>query len=142
MSAAEGSVIADLVVGVPAILGALCFLVSAIAMTRVGDALSRINVLSVATGLGMTLFVIATFTHETVRGGFSWVTLLEAVVAIGATLGVTSVASVTLARAAYRSGAELDPRTRYDDLVDDSGDPRDVRFPPRDPAATRDPAED
>ena len=39
-----------------------------------------------------------------------------ALVALGATVVVTSVASITLARAAYRADPRLDPRTAYDDL--------------------------
>lgn len=106
----------DLLIGVPVLLGSLCFLAASVAMTRVGDALTRINVLSVATGLGMMLFIVAAFVHE-LSSGFRWIALIMAVVALGATVVVTSVASVTLARAAYRSDAPLDPRTGYDDLA-------------------------
>lgn len=109
--------ITDLLVGVPALLGALCFLVASVAMTRMGDALSRINVLSVATGLGMMFFIVAAFVHELETVGFHWTALIMAIVALGATIVVTSVASITLARAAYRSEALMDSRTGYDDLA-------------------------
>lgn len=105
----------DLLIGVPVLLGSLCFLAASVAMNRAGDAISRINVLSVATGLGMMLFIVAAFVHE-LRSGFRWTTLVMALVAWGATVVVTSVASITLARAAYRADIVLDPRTGYDDL--------------------------
>jgi multisubunit Na+/H+ antiporter MnhG subunit len=91
--------IADLVIGVLALLGSLCFLVAAVTMSRAGDALTRINILSVATGLGM----------------------LMALVALGATVVVTTVASMTLARAAYRADGRLDPLTAYDDIAEETG---------------------
>ncbi|HBD22490.1 MAG TPA: cation:proton antiporter, partial [Dietzia sp.] len=97
-----GSMIADLVIGVLALLGSLCFLVAAVTMSRAGDALTRINILSVATGLGMMLFIFSAYGHE-LRSGFSWAQLLMALVALGATVVVTTVASMTLARAAYRA---------------------------------------
>jgi monovalent cation/proton antiporter MnhG/PhaG subunit len=109
------SVIPDLLIGVPALLGSLCFLVAAVTMSRSGDALTRINILSVATGLGMMLFILAAYVHD-LTSGFRWMSLLTALVALGATVVVTTVASVTLARAAYRSDGRLDPRTAYDDI--------------------------
>ncbi|MGX1770172.1 cation:proton antiporter [Dietzia sp. NPDC055343] len=109
------SVISDLLIGVPALLGSLCFLVAAVSMNRARDALTRINILSVATGLGMMLFIVAAYVHD-LTGGFRWSGLIMALVAFGATVVVTSVASITLARAAYRADPRLDPRTAYDDL--------------------------
>lgn len=111
-----GDVVTDLLIGVPALLGALCFLVAAVSMTRAGDALTRINMLSVATGLGMMLFIMAVYVHD-LTSGFEWGSLIIALVALAATIVVTTVASITLARSAYRSGAPLDPRTGYDDLA-------------------------
>ena len=114
----DDSVITDLLIGVSALLGSVCFLVAAVAMSRAGDALTRINILSVATGLGMVLFVAAAYVHE-LTAGFRWLDLLMALVAWGATFVVTSIASITLARAAYRSDGRLDPRTAYDDIAGD-----------------------
>ena len=109
------SIVTDLLIGGPALLGSLCFLVAAVYMNRARDALTRINILSVATGLGMMLFIVAAYVND-LTGGFRWVGLIMALVAFGATVVVTTVASITLARAAYRSGDGLDPRTAYDDL--------------------------
>lgn len=108
-------VITDLLIGVPALLGSLCFLVAAVSMARAGDALTRINMLSVATGLGMMLFIMSAYVHD-LTSGFQVVSLIMALVALGATVVVTSVASVTLARAAFGANPRLDPRTGYNDL--------------------------
>lgn len=112
-----GSLLSDLLIGVPALLGSLCFLVAAVSMSRAGDALTRINILSVATGLGMMMFIMAAYVND-LTAGFRWLSLLTALVALGATVVVTSVASITLARAAYRSDGRLDPRTAYDDIAE------------------------
>ena len=110
------SVWTDLAVGVPAILGALCFLAATIAVNRVGDALGRINTMSVATGLGMVLFIIAACAHVMLREGFSWVVLAEALVAVFATFVVVTIASMTIARAVFMTGTDLDPDTDTRDL--------------------------
>ena len=120
MSPVGSSLVTDLLIGVPALLGALCFLVAAVSMARAGDALTRINILSVATGLGMMLFIFSAYGHE-LRSGFSWAQLLMALVALGATVVVTTVASMTLARAAYRADGRLDPLTAYDDIAEETG---------------------
>ena len=112
------SVVTDLLIGVPALLGSLCFLVAAVSMTRARDALTRINMLSVATGLGMMLFIVAAYVND-LTGGFRWMGLIMALVAFSETVVVTTVASITLARAAYRADAGLDPRTTYDDLSEE-----------------------
>src|SRR5699024_7882414 len=114
------TLVTDLLIGVPALLGGLCFLVAAVSMSRAGDALTRINMLSVATGLGMMLFIVSAYIND-LTSGFRWFSLIMAVVAFAATVVVISVASITLARATYRSGAPLDPRTGYDDLAEAGG---------------------
>ncbi|WP_010540063.1 cation:proton antiporter [Dietzia alimentaria] len=108
----------DLLIGVLALFGSLCFLVAAVTMSRAGDALTRINILSVATGLGMMLFILSAYVHE-LKSGFGWVDLAKALVALGATVVVTTVASITLARAAYRADGKLDPLTAYDDIAEE-----------------------
>lgn len=109
--------IADLLIGVLALSGSLCFLVAAVTMSRAGDALTRINILSVATGLGMMLFIFSAYAHE-LKSGFALAQLLMALVALFATVVVTTVASMTLARAAYRADGRLDPLTAYDDIAE------------------------
>lgn len=117
MNELAGPLWADVLIGVLAIAGALCFFLASLAMLRVRDAIGRINVLSVATGIGVVLFVLAAFVFVTRIDGFSWIVLLQALVSIGATFVVTTVASMVLARAVYRTRSELDRDMVFDDLA-------------------------
>lgn len=108
----------EIVAGVLVITGALWVLVSAVAMHRVGDAVTRINALSPATGMGLTSIVAGAWVHRLTIDGFTLVGLLKAAVTICALLLVSSVASNTLGRAAVLSGAPVDPRTSPDELRD------------------------
>lgn len=116
MNDLNGPLWSDVLIGALAIAGALCFFVSSLAMMRVRDALGRINVLSVATGIGVVLFVAAAFVFVTRIEGFSWIVLFQALVTIGATFVVTTVASMVLARSVYLTRSELDPDMEFDDL--------------------------
>jgi multicomponent Na+:H+ antiporter subunit G len=82
--------------GVLLVIGSLFFLVTAVGMLRSGDAISRVNNLSPATGAGLPLIIVDA---------------VLAVLAIGGALVVSSVASNLLGRSAYRSQVRLDPRT-------------------------------
>lgn len=106
------------IVGALAIGGALCVLVSALSMLRVDDALCRINVLSPATGLGLPMLVTAAYIIEVDTYGFDIITLLKALVAIAGFVIMSSVASNTLGRATYRSGAPIDPDTSPNELAE------------------------
>jgi multicomponent Na+:H+ antiporter subunit G len=97
--------------------GAALVLLSAVSMVRAKDALQMMNVFSPATGMGLPLVVIGVFVHLTGRNGFDGWTLLVAGVTICALVVVSSLASNTLARAAYQSGAPLDPETHPQDLA-------------------------
>ncbi len=107
-----------IIVGILAIGGALCVLVSAVAMLRVGDALSRINVLSPATGLGLPAIVLAAYLNHVNEVGMDWVDLIKVLVAIAGFIIMSSVASNTLGRATYRSGAPIDPDTSPNELAE------------------------
>ncbi|UJH70426.1 monovalent cation/H(+) antiporter subunit G [Ornithinimicrobium sp. INDO-MA30-4] len=111
-------IIVTTIVGVLAIGGALFVLISAIAMLRVDDAISRINVLSPATGLGLPMLVAAAYVYDFSEYGFDVIILLKAIVAIAGFVIMSSVASNTLGRATYRSGAPIDPDTSPNELAD------------------------
>ena len=111
------SALADALTGLLIVLGALLVLSSAVAMLRQTDAISRINAFSPATGLGLPLIVTAAFVHRWSLHGFDVVDLFKTVVTITALLVVSSVATNILARAAYLSGAPVDPRTDPQDLA-------------------------
>lgn len=97
--------------------GALLVLLSAVAMLRERDAYARINVLSPATGMGMPLIVLGAYLQKLTVTGFSLASLLKLLVTLAALVVVSSVASNVLARAAYLSGAPVDPRTDPQDLA-------------------------
>lgn len=99
--------------------GALLVLLSAVAMLRERDAYARINVLSPATGMGLPMIVVGAYLHKLTVSGFSGAALVKLLVTLAALLIVSSVASNTLARAAYLSGAPVDPRTRPQDLANE-----------------------
>lgn len=107
--------------GVLLVLGSLFFLVTAVALLRAGDAISRVNNLSPATGVGLPLIIIGAALDYLSRGELTVLDAVLAVLAIGAALVVSSVASNMLARAAYRAQRELDPRTISNALG--AGDP-------------------
>lgn len=97
--------------------GALLVLLSAVAMMRSRDALQMMNVFSPATAMGLPLVVGGVFVHLTGRNGFDWWVLLISLVTVSSLVIVSSLASNTLARAVYQSGAPVDPRTRPQDLA-------------------------
>lgn len=102
-------------------LGSLLVLTSAVAMFRQRDALSRVNVLSPATGLGLPMIVTAASLHRWSTTGFAWLDLGKTLLTIVALLIVSSVASNILARATYLSGAPVHPITDPQDLARDPG---------------------
>jgi multicomponent Na+:H+ antiporter subunit G len=114
MSTPTQIVVAVLVIG-----GSLFFLVSALAMLRTRDAISRVNNMSPATGMGLPLILLGAFVHETAVEGWSTWTLAEVVLTILASLVVSSVASNVLGRSAYRAQAGLDPHTLSNALEDE-----------------------
>ena len=103
--------------GALVIAGALGFLVSAIGMIRVRDAVSRVNCLGPATAVGLPLILMGALIEQTYTTGWSWTDFVKTCLAILASLVVSSVASNTLGRAAYRSGAPLDPKTDPNELA-------------------------
>lgn len=119
----------ELIASVLILGGALLVLLSAVSMLRAKDALQMMNVFSPATGMGLPLVVIGIFVHLTGRDGFEWWTLLMAAVTICALVIVSSLASNTLARAVYQSGAPLDPATRPQDLADAGTVPQESAVP-------------
>jgi multisubunit Na+/H+ antiporter MnhG subunit len=58
------SLVLDLLIAALAIVGALGFLVSALALLRVRDALSMVNSLGPATGVGVPLLLAAALLHQ------------------------------------------------------------------------------
>lgn len=109
-------------VGLLCLLGAFFVLVSGIGMFKARDGLSRVNVLSAATGLGMPLLAVGIYLRTVQVEGFLWLDLVKLVIAVLGFIIMSSVASNALTRAAYRSGAPLDPHTSPNALADDRRD--------------------
>lgn len=103
--------VAVTLVGIFGITGSLLVLASAIAMFRVRDALSRINVFSPSTGLGLPLIVAAAYVYDFHADGFSWGSLLMAAVAVLCLIIVSSVGSNTLSRSSVLSGQPVYRKT-------------------------------
>ena len=110
--------VATVVAAVLVLGGALWVLVSAVAMHRVTDALSRVNALGPATGVGLPWIVVGAWLHSLTVHPFAWFDVVKVGVTVAALLVVSSVASNALSRAAVLSGAEIDPRTAPNDLLD------------------------
>ncbi|WP_114854054.1 monovalent cation/H(+) antiporter subunit G [Brachybacterium sp. YJGR34] len=96
--------------------GAFWILTAALSMFHVRDAVSRINVFSPATGLGLPMIVVGAFLQHTRVTGFEPGVLVKTLLTVVALIIVSSVASNVLSRAAYLSGSEIDPRTAPQDL--------------------------
>ena len=111
-------------VGFLCIVGAFFVLVSGLAMFKARDGLSRVNVLSAATGVGMPFLAVGIYLRTLQTEGFLWLDLVKLVIAVLGFIIMSSVASNALTRAAYRSGAPLDPQTSPNALADDRSDPR------------------
>lgn len=113
------------------LLGSLFFLLSAVGVLRSGDAVSRVNNLSPAMGVGLPLIILGAALVRAADGDLTVGDALMALVAIGGSLVVSSVASNLLGRAAYRAQDALDPRTLGDALAGTQDGPG------SDPAADR-----
>lgn len=111
----------EVVAAVLLLAGGLLVLLSAVAMVRSRDALQMMNLFSPATAMGLPLMAGGVFVHLTGRDGFDWRILLVSLITVSSLVVVSSLASNTLARAVYQSGAPVDPRTHPQDLADPLG---------------------
>src|SRR5699024_6130039 len=102
---------ATVLVGIFGITGSLLLLSSALAMYRVRDSLSRINVFSPATGLGMPLIVAAAYVFDLHSSGFSWGSLIMAVVAVMCLIVGSSVGDTALGRSTVLCGQPVSRKT-------------------------------
>lgn len=108
--AAEGSVVEEtsdigwipaIIVSILAVVGALYVLVSAVAMYLAPDALSQVNMLGPALGMGLPLLVAADFVNSWATEGFVFGYLVRGIVAVLALLVVQAVGSYVMGRALH-----------------------------------------
>lgn len=112
----------EILVSLLLLFGAAAVVTAARSLFVERDALSRINAFGIATSLGLPFITAGAMFGRFLSYGFSWEILLKSSGAILAFILVSSVASNALTRAAYISGAALDPETRPNDLVEPSPD--------------------
>lgn len=98
--------------------GAALTLFVAIRQFTTHDAVSRVNALGPMTSVGIPLLAVGAFLGWTYMDGFQWGILLKTFVTILAALFVSAVATSVLARAAYMSGAPIDPHTSPNHLAE------------------------
>lgn len=87
--------------GVLAILGAIFIFVSARAMYLAPDALSQVNMVGPAVGVGLPLLISANLVYSWSTEGFVLGELIRAIVAIVALLVVGAVGSYVMGRALH-----------------------------------------
>ena len=99
--------------GVLAILGAIFIFVSARAMYLAPDAISQVNMVGPAVGVGLPLLISANLVYSWSTEGFVLGELIRAIVAITALLVIGAVGSYVMGRAL--------PATHWDHTVPLSG---------------------
>ena len=87
--------------GVLAILGALFIFVSARAMYLAPDAISQVNMVGPAVGVGLPLLISANLVYSWSTEGFVLGELIRAIVAITALLVIGAVGSYVMGRALH-----------------------------------------
>ena len=87
--------------GVLAILGAIFIFVSARAMYLAPDALSQVNMVGPAVGVGLPLLISANLVYSWSTEGFVLGELIRAIVAITALLVIGAVGSYVIGRALH-----------------------------------------
>lgn len=108
----------EILISLLILVGGAAVVTAARALFVERDAIARINAFSIATSLGLPFITAGAMLGRFLGDGFSWEILLKSMGAILAFILVSSVASNTLVRAAYMSGAPVDPRTVPNDLAD------------------------
>ena len=90
-----------IIVSVLAVIGSLYVLVSAVAMYLAPDALSQVNMIGPALGMGLPLLVAADFVHSWATEDFAVGYLVRGIVAVLALLIVQAVGSYVMGRALH-----------------------------------------
>lgn len=114
--------VGEILIAVLVVGGALGAVIVGIALLRQPDVYSRMNSMGPATALGFPMVILGVFLAYWFRDGFSVALLLKALATVGAAVVVSSVATNVLARAAYLSGAPVDPRTVPNELAAEEED--------------------
>lgn len=111
------TVVWEILVSLLLLLGAAAVVTAVRSLFVEKDAVSRINAFGIATTLGLPFITAGAMLGRFLYYGFTWEILLKSLAAVLAFILVSSVASNALTRAAYMSGAPVDPETQPNDLA-------------------------
>lgn len=111
------AVVVHVLAAVLMLVGAGLVLSSAVVMFRARDALTRTNGFGPSTALGLPCLVLGGYLESLLAEGFALGAFVRLLITLGALVVVSSVATNTLSRASYLSGAPVDPRTHPQDLA-------------------------
>ena len=116
------SIAVQIIVGIIAILGALFFLTTGIAMNRAADAVTRANMGSPAIYVGFPLVACALLIADSALNGFSWAHFIEFLLITFLMPVGSSMGSMALGRSMMLAQVRMDPRTMREDLREGSQD--------------------
>ena len=111
------SIAVQIIVGIIAILGALFFLTTGIAMNRAADAVTRANMGSPAIYVACALLIA-----DSALNGFSWAHFIEFLLITFLMPVGSSMGSMALGRSMMLAQVRMDPRTMREDLREGSQD--------------------
>lgn len=97
------------------VIGVGLVAVAAVGLLRLPDPFSRLSAVTKAGVTGVCLVLLGVLALDP-----SWSNLVKVLLATTLQLVTSPVGGFALGRAAYRSGAPLSGRTRYDELADDA----------------------
>ena len=103
------SIAVQIIVGIIAILGALFFLTTGIAMNRAADAVTRANMGSPAIYVGFPLVACALLIADSALNGFSWAHFIEFLLITFLMPVGSSMGSMTLGRSMMLAQVRMDP---------------------------------
>lgn len=96
----------DILAGILIVIAGLLMLLTAVALWRAPDAITRANLLGPTTGVAVPLLVIASLIHDIGAGTFSVSSLIRALIAIAGLLAVLAIGSFIMGRSLYGVGEE------------------------------------
>ncbi|MGO1383339.1 MAG: cation:proton antiporter [Arachnia sp.] len=118
------TILLEILISVVLFSGAAAVVTGTRALFTEPDAVSRVNAFGITTTLGLPLITAGAMFGRFLEEGFTWGVLVKSLGAMLAFILVSSIASNALARAAFMSGAPIDPATNPNDLADPGSHPR------------------
>ena len=102
----------EIIAGIAILLAGITFLLTAVALWRAPDALTRANLLGPATGVALPLIIAAKLIYDGAHGQFTWGNLIISLAAIAALYAVLAIGSFVMGRALFGITPSMRP---YDD---------------------------